>query len=155
MGKKRTVDIVEALALPITEENGVELVDVEYVKEGQDWFLRIYIDKEEGITLDDCQAVSETLSKKLDETDPIEESYYLEVSSPGLDRELKKDKDYEKFKGRLVQISLYEPLDGKKTIEGELIGLENGFVSIKADGKKKIEIPREKIGKVKLAVIIE
>lgn len=155
MGKKRTVDIVEALALPITEENGVELVDVEYVKEGQDWFLRIYIDKEEGITLDDCQAVSEMLSKKLDETDPIEESYYLEVSSPGLDRELKKDKDYEKFKGRLVQISLYEPLDGKKTIEGELLGLENGCVSIKEDGKKKIEIPREKIGKVKLVVIIE
>ncbi|MTI57342.1 ribosome maturation factor RimP [Geosporobacter ferrireducens] len=155
MAKKRTVDIVEAFALPIAEENGVELVDVEYIKEGQDWFLRVYIDKENGITLDDCQAVSEALSKKLDETDPIEESYYLEVSSPGLDRELKKDKDYEKFKGRMIQISLYEPLDGKKMIEGELLGLEGNAVVIKVDERHNLEIPREKIGKVKLAVIIE
>ncbi len=155
MGKKRTVDIVEAFALPIAEENGIELVDVEYIKEGQDWFLRIYIDKEQGITLDDCKAISEALSKKLDETDPIEESYYLEVSSPGLDRELKKDKDFEKFKGRMIQISLYEPMDGKKMIEGQLLGLEDNCVILKIDEKQNLEIPREKIGKARLAVIIE
>ncbi|MEW9121891.1 MAG: ribosome maturation factor RimP [Thermotaleaceae bacterium] len=155
MAKKRTVDIVEALALPITDEFELELVDVEYVKEGQDWFLRIYIDKDEGITLDDCQIVSEHLSKKLDELDPIEESYYLEVSSPGLDREIKKDKDFEKYKGRMVEISLYEPYEGKKKIEGELLGLEKEGVILKVAGDKDIEIPRERIAKVKLALIIE
>ena len=130
MAKRRVEDIVEELAQPVVEALSFELVDVEFIKEGANWYLRIYIDKPGGIAIDDCQAVSEGLSDKLDKTDPIKQSYILEVSSPG-ERPLKKERDYERFKGEMVEVKLYQPLNGKKVFEGELQGLVDGRVEIK------------------------
>lgn len=155
MAKKRVGDVVEELVLPIIDESKLELVDIEFVKEGPDWFLRVYIDKDGGVTLDDCKIVSNFISEKLDEVDPISQSYYLEVSSPGLDRTLKKERDFEKYSGRKVIVNLYHPLDGKKVLEGELLGLRGDELLLKMDGERDIEIPREKIAKVKLDVIVE
>ncbi|KXG75791.1 ribosome maturation factor RimP [Thermotalea metallivorans] len=155
MSKKRIVDIAEELVMPVIRENNFELVDIEYVKEGKDRFLRVYIDHKDGITLDDCQKVSEYLSDRLDEVDPIEESYYLEVSSPGLDRPLKKDEDFERFKGRMVEVYLYQAVEGKKVMEGELLGLIDNHVAIKVNGHEIFELSRDKVAKVKLAVIME
>ncbi|WP_053957396.1 ribosome maturation factor RimP [Inediibacterium massiliense] len=154
MAKKRVVEIVEELILPFTNEKQLELVDVEFVKEGQNWFLRVYIDKADGVNLDDCQMVSEFLSEKLDEIDPIEQNYYLEVSSPGLDRPLKKDTDFEKYKGRMIEIYLYEPIEGQKLIEAELVSLENEHIHVKTSKDQIISIPKEKTAKVKLSVMI-
>lgn len=132
MAKKRVEDIVTEIAQPIVEALSYELVDVEFVKEGTNWCLRVFIDKPGGIGIDDCQAVSEKLSDKLDETDPIKQSYILEVSSPG-ERPLKKERDFERFKGEIVEVKLYMPLNGKKVFEGELIGLVDDKVEIKTD----------------------
>lgn len=132
MAKKRVEDIVTELAQPIAEALSFELVDVEFIKEGAYWYLRVYIDKPGGISIDNCQAVSEQLSDKLDETDPIKQSYILEVSSPG-ERPLKKERDYERFKGEVVEVKLYQPINGKKVFEGKLLGLVEDKVEIKTD----------------------
>lgn len=132
MAKKRVEDTITELAQPIVEALSFELVDVEFIKEGAYWYLRIYIDKPGGIVIDDCQVVSEQLSDKLDETDPIKQSYILEVSSPG-ERPLKKERDYERFKGEVVEVKLYQPLNGKKLFEGKLLGLVEDKVEIKTD----------------------
>lgn len=134
MTKRRMEDIAAELVLPIVERLSFELADVEFLKEGANWYLRIYIDKPGGITIDDCQAVSEFLSDRLDEADPIKQSYILEVSSPGLERPLKKESDFEKFKGEQVEIKLFQPLNGKKVFEGELIELINNKIRIKYGG---------------------
>lgn len=112
--------IAKDLVMPVLEKNNFELVDVEYKKEGSHWYLRVYIDKEGGITLDDCQLVSEYLSDRLDEVDPIEHSYILEVSSPGLDRPLKKPRDFERNIGKEIEISLYAPIDKRKSLKVNL-----------------------------------
>jgi ribosome maturation factor RimP len=132
MAKRKVEDIVSEIAQPIADALSYELVDTEFVKEGANWYLRVYIDKPGGIMIDDCQAVSEQLSDKLDETDPIRQSYILEVSSPG-ERPLKKERDYERFKGEYVEVKLYQPLNGKKVFEGELMGLVGDRVEIKTD----------------------
>lgn len=132
MAKKKVEDVVAELAQPIVDALSFELVDVEFLKEGAYWYLRVYIDKPGGIAIEDCQAVSEHLSDKLDETDPIKQSYILEVSSPG-ERPLKKDRDYERFKGEIVEVKLYQPLNGKKIYEGELLGLTGEIFEIKTD----------------------
>ena len=131
MSKKSISEKVGEIVLPIVESKGLELVEVEYVKEGPNWFLRVYIDKESGITIDDCQLVSEEISDKLDKNDPISNSYYLEVSSPGLERPLKKDRDFEKNKGRIIEVRLFKAINDKNNFEGELLGLEDGKVVIK------------------------
>ena len=110
----------EALALPIIEANNFELVDVEYVKEAGNWYLRVYVDKEGGIAVDDCEVVSRALSDKLDADDFIEDSYILEVSSPGLGRPLKKEKDYVRSIGKEVDIHLYKSIDKQKEFTGVL-----------------------------------
>jgi len=115
MTKKKIEVQVEDLVLPILEEKSFDLVDVEFLKEGKNWYLRVYIDKPGGISIDDCQDVSQELSDELDRLDPIKQSYILEVSSPGLDRPLKRDKDYERYKGTEVEVKLYKPVDGKKS----------------------------------------
>ena len=135
VAKRKVEDIVEELAIPILDELGYELVDVEYVKGGNNWYLRIYIDKPGGVTIDDCQKASEQISDKLDEVDPIPHNYFLEVSSPGIDRPLKKDKDFERYKGRKVDVKLYKAVDGSKSFTGELIGLEDGNILIRVDGE--------------------
>ncbi|ADL68927.1 ribosome maturation factor RimP [Thermoanaerobacterium thermosaccharolyticum] len=133
----RIEELTRNLVAPAIEKNNFELVDVEYKKEGNNWYLRVYIDKEGGVSLDDCQIISEYLSEKLDEVDPIENSYILEVSSPGIDRPLKTQRDFDKFKGSLVEVSLYQPIDKKKKYEGELVGLINDKVVITDNGERK------------------
>lgn len=129
----------------------LELVEVEYVKEPSGWILRVYIDKPGGVDLEDCRQVSEALDQKLDEEDPIPGPYFLEVSSPGLERPLKKRSDYERFAGRLVQIRTFSALHGRKRFEGVLGGL-NGENVVLEWGGETIEIPLELISKANLAL---
>ena len=149
MAKKKIEEIVTEIALPVAEKNSFELVDVEFVKEASNWYLRVYIDKPGGIIIEDCQIVSEEISEKLDKIDPIEQSYYLEVSSPGLERPLKKDRDFEKFKGELVEVKLFQPLDGKKVFEGELMGLIENKITIKQEITTQLEFERDKVASVR------
>ena len=121
MSKRDTYESrTEALLLPILEANNFELVDVEYVKEGSNWYLRAYIDKEGGIAVDDCELVSRALSDLLDQEDFIEEAYILEVSSPGLLRPIKKDKDFERNMNQEIEVHLFKMLDKKKELVGVL-----------------------------------
>ena len=126
----KITDVVAALAEPIAAENGCAIWDVEYVKEAGTWFLRVYLDRDEGVTIDHCEAVSRALDVKLDEVDPIEGSYVLEVSSPGADRALKKPEHFRRFLGEQVEVRLYRPIDGVKTLVGALGGYENGDVTV-------------------------
>ena len=123
----------EEILLPIIEEHGFELVDVEYVKEAGTWFLRVYIDKEGGVSIDDCEAVSRPLSDALDEADPIEGSYVLEVSSAGADRPLKRPEHFRQFLGAQVEVRLYRALEGRKEYVGILAGYEAGNVTIQME----------------------
>ena len=143
----------EALLMPIMERTGFELVDVEYVKEGSNYYLRAYIDKEGGITVDDCEIASRALSDKLDEEDPIEQNYYLEVSSPGMDRPLLRDKDFVRFAGEVVEIKLYKGFEGSKYYEGVLVERNEEFLVIRDEKDQELNIPRDMISKVNLAVI--
>ena len=142
----------EQLILPVLEEKGFELVDVEYVKEGGNWYLRAYIDKPGGITVDDCEAVSRILSDKLDEMDFIDESYILEVSSPGLGRPLKKDKDFLRSIGSEVEVRLFRPIDHVKEFTGILESFDQEKVTITTQAQEKIDIPRELIALIRLSV---
>lgn len=135
MTKRRIEDMVAELVRPVVDRLSFELVDVEFLKEGANWYLRVYIDKPGGIAIEDCQAVSEELGDRLDESDPIKQSYILEVSSPGLERPLKRDGDFEKFRGEPVEVKLFQPFNGRKIYEGELQGLEGTAVSIKSGGE--------------------
>lgn len=147
----------ENLLQPILEEKNLELVDVEYVKEGKNWFLRVYIDKEGGIDIAECGEVSEQLSEKLDETDPIQETYFLEVSSPGVERPLKTENDFEKNINQHVFVKLYEPIDGVKEYEGLLLGFTDHIARIEykiKTRKKVVEIPYKKIAKARIAVTL-
>jgi ribosome maturation factor RimP len=149
MAKRNVEKIVSEVALPLVESLGFELVDVEFIKEGVNWYLRIYIDKPNGITIDDCQVVSEKISEKIDEIDPIEQSYFLEVSSPGLERPLKRDKDFVKFKGEQVEIKVFQPIDGKKIFDGELLGLEDNNIKIKLSDGSTLDFQKDKVATVR------
>ncbi|KIQ95218.1 Ribosome maturation factor RimP [Anoxybacillus thermarum] len=153
---KKVTHIVEELVTPIVTDMGLELVDIEYVKEGKNWFLRVFIDSPTGIDIDQCGVVSERLSEKLDEIDPIPHNYFLEVSSPGAERPLKKAKDFERAVGKNVYVKTYEPIDGQKEFEGLLTAFDGQTVTveIKVKTKKKIvTIPYEKVASARLAVI--
>lgn len=150
--KKRVVDVVEEAITPFLNSNSIELVDVEFVKEGPYRYLRVTIDKDEPVTLDDCQMVSQFLNQKLDTLDPIEEQYFLEVTSPGVERILKKDKDFTKFAGREIQLKLFQPFDGQKMIIGILEGLIDDHVVVKHENMGRIEIPKSKVSVAKLVV---
>ena len=126
----KVTDVVAALAAPIVEENGCKLWDVEYVKEAGEWFLRVYIDREGGVDITHCEAVSRPLSDLLDEADPIQNSYTFEVSSAGLDRVLRKAEHYEACMGQLVDVKLYRPMDGRKEYTGTLDGFVDGNVTV-------------------------
>jgi len=147
----KIVKFVENILIPILDKYNYELVDVEFKKEGKNHFLRVFIDKEGGITIDDCQIVNEELSEILDKEDPIPYRYYLEVSSPGLDRPLKKDRDFERNKGRLVDIKLKEPLYNKRQIEGKLVDKKDDMLVIDLDGEI-IKIPMNIVVWVKVAI---
>lgn len=147
---------VEKLVSPIVQDLELELVDIEFLKEGRDWFLRVYIDTPEGnIDIEQCAQVSERLSEELDRTDPIPQNYFLEVSSPGAERPLKKEEDFLKAVGQYVFIKTYEPINGMKEFEGHLLvyGPEAAEVEIRIKTRKlKVEIAKEKIAFARLAI---
>ena len=146
---KRIEEAVEAIVQEIVQDSDLEVVDVEYVKE-RDWYLRIYLDKEGGIEIDDCQRISEALEQILDEKDLLKDAYILEVSSPGLDRVLKKVRDFEREQGKDVEVTFYAPVDGKKTWVGTLTGYDREKNAIVLDGEK--ELPLEKTAQVRLHI---
>ncbi|MDO4519836.1 MAG: ribosome maturation factor RimP [Eubacteriales bacterium] len=141
----------EALLAPIVEAQGFELVDVEFVKEAGCWYLRGYIDKPEGITVNDCEAVSRLFSDKLDENDFIEESYIMEISSPGLDRPLKKEKDFARSVGKDVEIRTYRPIEKQKEFYGTLVAYDNDSVTIEDEGETKV-FEKKDIALIRLAI---
>lgn len=141
----------EAILQPILDEFGFELWDVEYVKEGPDYYLRAYIDKEGGITIDDCVDVSRKFSDALDADDFIEDAYILEVSSPGLGRQLKKDKELSRSIGKEVEIKTYKPIDKEKEFAGILKAFDGKTITIEADGEDKV-FERSDIAIIKLAI---
>ena len=149
-------EIIEQLVAPIATELNLELVDVEFVKEGRDYFLRVYVDLPEGgIDIDQCVQVSERLSAILDENDPIEQNYYLEVSSPGAERPLKKESDFEKAVGKYIYVKTYEPIKDMKEFEGYLTAynVESLDMEIKIKTRKvQVTIEKEKIAKARLAI---
>jgi ribosome maturation factor RimP len=152
------IEKLAAVIVPILESMSMELVDLEYKHEGRDWFLRIFIDKEGGVTLDDCAEVSREVGAVLEVEDLIRTAYRLEVSSPGIDRPLKKIQDFERFAGNLVKVKTLESLDPdqrghtRKTFVGTLLGIDNGMVRIEQTDKKGgvVELPFESIGKANL-----
>jgi ribosome maturation factor RimP len=150
--KKSTEAMIEDLVLPITNEHNIELVDVEYVKEAGEYYLRIFIDKDGGVSLNDCEVVTRAINPILDEKDPIKENYFLEVSSPGLDRPLKKEKDFVRYAGRDVEVKLYRPINGLKHFEAELVELvDNKIVKLIVD-EEEMEFDKKDIALIRLAV---
>ena len=148
MSKEDVEILVEKLVQTILTGSALELVDVEYVKE-REWYLRIFLDKEGGIEIEDCHWVSEQIEVKLEELDPIKERYYLEVSSPGLDRALRKDRDFIRHVGDKIEISTFKLFNGQKKFIGTLKGLHDGNISIDVDGAE-INIPRDLTSQVRL-----
>ncbi len=149
-------EMIEQLVAPIATELNLELVDVEFVKEGRDYFLRVYVDLPEGgIDIEQCVQVSERLSAILDENDPIEQNYYLEVSSPGAERPLKKESDFENAIGKYIYVKTYEPIKDMKEFEGYLkaYNVESLDMEIKIKTRKvQVTIEKEKIAKARLAI---
>lgn len=147
----KITDQVTAFAKPIVEEKGCSLWDVEYVREGSERFLRVYIDKEGGVNIDDCEAIARAMDPILDEKDPIAESYHFEVCSAGLERALKRPGDFERFMGGPIMIKLYRPRNGLKEIPGILRGYEDGRVTVEA-GKETITFEKSEVALVRLRV---
>lgn len=141
---------VEKLVLDCLDGSGLELVDVEYIRE-RDWYLRIFIDKSGGVGIDDCQWLSQLIGDKLDEIELIRDPYYLEVSSPGLDRPLKKEKDFVRHAGQKVELHTFAPINGKKLIVGLLKGIADDNIVLDIDGTE-VSIPKEKTSLVRLYI---
>lgn len=139
----------EALVLPLVEANNFELVDVEYVKEAGTWYLRIYIDKEGGININDCELVSRAFSEILDKEDPIEDAYILEVSSPGLGRPLKKDKDFQRNLGEEVEVRTYKPINKQKEFVGLLDAWDKETVTLQLESGEMMTIARADIALIR------
>lgn len=151
------VETVTELVTPILDERHFELVDAEFVKEGKSWYLRIYIDKPGGINIEECALVSDLLGEKLDDCDPdpIPQAYFLEVSSPGAERPLKKECDYERALNSYIHVSLYQPLEGNKVYEGTMVDLKSDELTLEYMDKtrqKTIVIPRKQIAQARLAI---
>ncbi|MDR3364183.1 MAG: ribosome maturation factor RimP [Clostridiales Family XIII bacterium] len=168
MAKTKVTALAEELLEDFLAAHGFELHNIEYVKEGKEWYLRVYIDRIwhgradgaqtpapaadglPGVSLDDCELVSKFLSEKLDALDPIEQNYYLEVSSPGLDRELLREKDFIRFAGQKVVLRLYQPYEKKKTHIGTLAGIENDVITIRNQKGEALAFPKEQVAKIQL-----
>lgn len=156
MAKKKITEIVEEMLEDFLRQEGYELYNAEFVKEGRDWFLRVYIDKtvtDEYVGTEDCEKVSRFLSEKLDEADPIEQNYYLEVSSPGMDRPLLKRSHYERYIGSEVEIRLYKGKDGTKNIQGVLKDITGDDITVEDHDGREWKLQLSEIAKAKLAVI--
>lgn len=156
MAKKKITEIAAEMMSDFLAAEGYELYNIEFVKEGKDWFLRVYVDMASGegyIGTEDCEKVSRFLSEKLDEEDPIEQNYYLEVSSPGMDRPLLKREHYERYVGSEVEIRLYKGKDGSKNIQGVLESIDGETVTVTDHDNNKWELELSEIAKANLAVI--
>ena len=151
MAKKDYESRTEAMLMPIVEAKGFELVDVEWVKEGANWYLRAYIDKENGITVDDCEEVSRALSDLLDEEDFISENYILEVSSPGLDRPLKKEKDFARSIGKDVEVKLFKAINKEKEFVGRGKAYDEDTVTLEMEDETEMQFKRSDIARIRLA----
>lgn len=147
----KVTDLVAGFAKPIVEEKGCVLWDVEYVREGSERFLRVYIDKAGGVNIDDCEAVARAMDPILDEKDPIAESYHFEVCSAGLERPLKRPSDFEQFMGSPILVKLYRPRNGLKEIPGILRGYEDGRITLEA-GKETIVFEKSQVALARLRV---
>lgn len=156
MADKKIPEIVAELAAPLAESAGCFVDDVEFKKEGSDYVLRVIIDVADdingGVSIDQCEQVSRALSDVLDAKDPIPQAYMLEVSSPGIDRPLKRDRDFERFMGRNIDIGLYKPQNGSKTFTGKLIAYKDGTVTINENGTV-LDFEKDKTAYIRLAVI--
>ena len=148
----KVTETVRNLAQPIAAEQGVEIWDVEYVKEAGQWFLRVYLDKDGGIGINDCEAFSRALDPILDEADPIPGSYVFEVSSAGAERELKRPGDFEKFLGSDVEVKLYQSVDGRKTYTGKLVSYADGDVTV-AVGNEERTFEKATVASVHLSIV--
>lgn len=152
MNKKENIEAqAEELLLPILDSLGLELYDVEYVKEAGNYFLRAYIDKEGGVTIDDCEAVSRAYSPKLDEKNFISDAYTLEVSSPGLGRPLRRERDYEKSVGKEIEIHTYRAVDGSKIFFGTLTAYDRATVTIREEDGKERTFDKPDLSMIRLA----
>lgn len=152
---ERTAEIVErvrALAQPILADRGLDLVEVQFRREAHGWVLRLYMDRPGGVSLDDCQQVSEELGDHLDVEDVIDHPYHLEVSSPGLDRPLTREADFVGFAGRAVRVRTREPLEGRRNFRGRLAGLVEGAVLLDLADGRQVRIPRDLIEQARLEI---
>ena len=147
----KVTEQVEQFAKPVVEANGCSLWDVEYVREGSERFLRLYIDKDGGVDINDCEAISRAVDPLLDEADPIAESYHFEVCSAGLERALKRPSDFERFMGSNITVKLYRPRNGLKEIPCVLTGYDNGKITVEA-GKETITFEKSEVAIVRLRV---
>ena len=147
----KVTELVASFAQPVVEEKGCRLWDVEYVREGSDYFLRIYIDKDGGVDINDCEAISRALDPILDEKDPIPGSYHFEVCSAGLERALKRPEDFQRFMGSPITVKLYRPYKGLKDIPCTLTGYEDGKVTV-LSGKETITFEKSQVALVRLRV---
>lgn len=147
----KVTQIVAQLAQPIVEAQGCSLWDVEYVREGSDWFLRLFLDKEGGVDIADCEAVSRAMDPLLDEKDPIAESYHFEVCSAGLERALKRPEDFARFMGSPITVKLYRPRNGLKELPGILRGYEDGRVTAEVNNEQ-ITFEKSEVARVRLRV---
>ena len=147
----RLTEQITKLALPVVEEEGCTLWDVEYVKEAGTRYLRVYIDKEGGVSIDDCERISRRLDPVLDEADPIAESYVFEVGSAGADRELKRPRDFEQFMGSEVEVKLYRPVSGSKHFVGTLLAYDDGAVVVDQNGTQ-LRFEKDQVAQVRLYV---
>ena len=145
-----TVNTVWEIAEPIAQSLGLEIWDVRFEKEGADWFLRVFIDKEGGVSIDDCVDMSHAVDKPLDEADPIEQSYCLEVCSPGLERDLKRDAHFEKSIGKKIMVKLIRPVDGQREFKGTLESYDNGNFELLLEEGTKLMINKKETSYVKL-----
>lgn len=147
---KKVTEIVRELAAPVAAENGCELWDVEYVREAGQWYLRLYLDKDGGVNILDCEAVSRRVSDLLDETDPIEGNYMFEVSSAGAERQLKRPSDFQRFMDADVLVKTYKNRDGRKEFAGKLRGYEDGAVLLDMGGSEIVRFEKAEVALVRL-----
>lgn len=149
-GKGNTVTKVAEIVTPYAKELGLEIWDIRFVKEGTDWYLRIFIDKDGGVSIDDCVDLTHAITKPLDDADPISQSYLLEVSSPGVERELVTDAHFEKFIGADVMVRLIRPIDKVRDFKGKLVKYENGDITVELQDGELLEINKKETSYVKL-----
>ncbi|NLY71179.1 MAG: ribosome maturation factor RimP [Clostridiales bacterium] len=161
MAKRNVTELVKKEIKPYFEREGYVLYHIEFVKEGKDWFLRVFIEKAPqgdekwptNVGADDCEKVSRYLSSRLDDLDPIEHNYYLEVSSPGLDRPLFKDEHFERYRGELVDIKLYKSVEGRKNFVAKLLNHTDDYIDVEDEKGNIIQLPLDNIAKVRLSVV--